>query len=80
MGKHQIHNNHFRKDWQRWVKTWFNQPARKLRRQNNRKAKAKAVAPKPLALYVRPAVRCQTFKYNTRVRSGRGFSLAELKV
>lgn len=41
MGKHQIHNNHFRKDWARYVRTWFNQPARKLRRQKKRQAKAK---------------------------------------
>ncbi|CAH1783236.1 unnamed protein product [Owenia fusiformis] len=31
-----IPNGHFHKDWQRWVKTWFNQPARKIRRRNNR--------------------------------------------
>lgn len=27
-----ILNPHFHKDWQKRVRTWFNQPARKLRR------------------------------------------------
>lgn len=29
---------------------------------------------------LRPVVRCPTFRYNTRVRAGRGFSLEELRV
>jgi large subunit ribosomal protein L13e len=29
-----IPNGHFKKKWQFRVKTWFNQPARKLRRRN----------------------------------------------
>eukprot|EP00128_Syssomonas_multiformis_P003605 Colp12_sorted_trinity150504_noHs@33550 len=72
-------NNHFRKDWQRRVKTWFNQPGRKLRRRTARKTKATAVAPRPVAGPLRPVVRCPTFKYNTKVRAGRGFTLVELK-
>ena len=28
-----IPNQHFKKKWQFYVKTWFNQPARKTRRQ-----------------------------------------------
>jgi hypothetical protein len=28
----QIPNGHFHKDWQRYVRTWFNQPGRKKRR------------------------------------------------
>jgi large subunit ribosomal protein L13e len=28
----QVPNAHFHKKWQFYVKTWFNQPARKLRR------------------------------------------------
>merc|ERR1719181_2513441 len=73
-----IQNNHFRKDWQRRVKTWFDQPAGKVRRRNSRSAKAKAVAPRPVNL-LRPSVRCPTVKYNLRVRAGRGFTLEELK-
>jgi len=70
--------NHFRKDWQRRVKTWFNQPGRKLRRRNARKAKAAALGVRPLSL-LRPAVRAPTVRYNIKLREGRGFTLAELK-
>ena len=75
-----IPNAHFHKDWQRWVKTWFNQPARKQRRRQNRIKKAAAVMPRPVAGPLRPVVRCPTLKYNRRVRAGRGFTLDELKV
>jgi large subunit ribosomal protein L13e len=70
--------NHFRKDWQRRVRTWFDQPGRKLRRRNARKSKAAALGVRPLSL-LRPAVRAQTVRYNRKVREGRGFTLAELK-
>merc|ERR1711957_201447 len=68
----------FRKDWKKHIQTWFDQPANKERRRNNRIAKAKKVAPRPVNL-LRPAVRCSTVKYNMRVRAGRGFTLEELK-
>ncbi|XP_028392545.1 60S ribosomal protein L13-like [Dendronephthya gigantea] len=74
-----IHNNHFHKDWQRYVKTWFNQPGRKKRRRQARASKALKVAPRPVAGAIRPVVRCPTFRYNTKVRAGRGFTLEELK-
>jgi len=74
-----IPNAHFHKDWQRWVKTWFNQPARKIRRRKNRQEKARKIAPRPVGGNLRPVVRCPTFKYNTRVRAGRGFTLDEIK-
>ncbi|PPQ62831.1 hypothetical protein CVT24_000525 [Panaeolus cyanescens] len=70
--------NHFRKDWQRRVRTWFDQPGRKLRRRNARKAKAASLGVRPLTL-LRPAVRGQTVRYNRKIREGRGFTLAELK-
>jgi len=73
-----LHGNHFRKDWQRRVRTWFNQPGRKLRRRNARKTKAAALGVRPLAP-LRPAVRGQTVRYNMKLREGRGFTLAELK-
>lgn len=79
-GNNAIPNGHFHKDWQKHVKTWFNQPARKERRRTARRHKALAIAPRPAAGCLRPQVRCQTFKYNTRLREGRGFSLDELKV
>ena len=75
-----IPNGHFHKDWQHMVKTWFNQPMRKKRRRTTRAAKAAAIAPRPVAGLLRPVVRCPTFKYNTKLRLGRGFSLDELKV
>ncbi|XP_018327029.1 60S ribosomal protein L13 [Agrilus planipennis] len=78
-GNNMIPNNHFHKDWQRFVKTWFNQPARKLRRKQNRVKKAKAIAPRPVNGPLRPVVRCPTIRYHTKVRAGRGFSLSELK-
>ncbi|XP_002739297.1 large ribosomal subunit protein eL13-like [Saccoglossus kowalevskii] len=74
-----IPNGHFHKDWERWVKTWFNQPMRKVRRRKNRIKKARKIAPRPVGGPVRPMVRCPTAKYNTKTRSGRGFSLEELK-
>lgn len=73
-----LHSNHFRKDWQRRVRTWFDQPGRKLRRRTARKAKATALGVRPLTL-LRPAVRAQTVRYNRKVREGRGFTFAELK-
>ncbi|KAI4132289.1 MAG: hypothetical protein LQ338_000750 [Usnochroma carphineum] len=74
----QIPHNHFHKDWQRRVRTHFDQPGRKTRRRNARVQKAAKVAPRPVDK-LRPIVRCPTLKYNRRVRPGRGFSLAELK-
>merc|ERR1712072_1541248 len=76
----QIHSvRKFRKYWQRYVKTWFDQPARKKRRRTARDKKAAAVAPRPVAGCIRPLVHGATVKYNAKVRIGRGFSLAELK-
>lgn len=73
-----LHDNHFRKDWQRRVRTWFDQPGRKLRRRRARQTKAASLGVRPLEL-LRPAVRGQTIRYNTKIREGRGFTLAELK-
>ncbi|KAK3913795.1 60S ribosomal protein L13 [Frankliniella fusca] len=78
-GNNMIPNGHFHKDWQRFVKCWFNQPARKFRRRQNRIKKAKAIAPRPAKGPLRPIVRCPTFRYHTKVRAGRGFTLDEIK-
>merc|ERR1711988_704181 len=76
----QIHSvRKFRKYWQRYVKTWFNQPARKTRRRQARDKKAAELAPRPVAGCVRPVVHAPTVKYNSKIRCGRGFSLAEIK-
>merc|ERR1712018_811984 len=73
-----VPNAHFHKDWQRYVKCWFNQPARKIRRRAARVEKAKQVAPRPVKT-LRPVIRCPTLKYNVKQRLGRGFALEELK-
>merc|ERR1712036_118599 len=77
--KHNNQINSIRKYWQRYVKTWFDQPARKKSRRIARDKKAVAVAPRPLAGCVRPVVHPPTVKYNSKTRIGRGFSLAEIK-
>lgn len=74
-----VPNEHFRKKWQKMVRTWFNQPGRKLRRRNARAEKAKKVFPRPVSGPLRPVVHGQTVKYNSKVRQGRGFTLAELR-
>lgn len=79
-GNNMVPNQHFHKYWQRHVRTWFNQPARKHRRRVNRIKKAKAVFPRPAAGPLRPVVRCPTIRYHTKQRIGRGFTLEELKV
>jgi len=81
----QIPNRHFHKDWQGnagqcLVRTWFKQPKRKIRRRLAREEKAKEIFPRPVDGPLRPAVRGQTKRYNMKIREGRGFSLAELKV
>lgn len=60
-GNNMIPNGHFHKDWQRFVKTWFNQPARRHRRKQNRIKKAKAVAPRPAAGPCAPLCVAQPF-------------------
>ena len=76
----QLPNAHFKKDWDRRVKTWFDQAGQKRRRRLLRKEKAAAIAPRPAAGLLRPIVRCPTQKYNMKTRLGRGFTLKELKV
>eukprot|EP00043_Microstomoeca_roanoka_P026743 m.12468 g.12468 ORF g.12468 m.12468 type:complete len:209 (-) comp6907_c0_seq1:216-842(-) len=79
-------NAHFRKHWHNsiWttrglVKTHFNQFGKQKRRALKRQSKAKAIAPRPTGGALRPIARCQTAKYNMRVRAGRGFTPLELK-
>ncbi|KAK4052252.1 60S ribosomal protein L13 [Microbotryomycetes sp. JL221] len=73
-----LHRNHFRKDWQSRVKTWFDQPGKKKSRRVARQAKAVKSGLRPVEL-LRPAVRCPTQRYNMKLRAGRGFTLDELK-
>lgn len=74
-----LSNVHLCKDWQEKVKTFFNQPGKKLRRRKIRAAKAKNLGPNPTHL-LRPGVRGQTRRYNNKLKLGRGFTLAELKL
>ena len=73
-----LHNVHLKFDWADKVKTWYNQPGRKKRRRVLRKNKARLVAPNPTHK-LRPVVRGQTNKYNTKIKLGRGFTEKELK-
>jgi len=73
-----VPNQHFHKDWARRVRTWFDQPGKKQRRRTRRLARAKRLAPRPLNK-LRPVVRGQTVKYNSKVRAGRGFTFDELE-
>ncbi|KAL6052023.1 60S ribosomal protein L13 [Balamuthia mandrillaris] len=81
MPKHNnmVPNGHFHKDWQSYVRTWFNQPAKKKSRRLARAAKAARIFPRPVSGLLRPSVHCPTVKYNMRAREGRGFTLEELK-
>jgi len=82
-GNNVIANVHCKKHgdfgWSARVKCHFNQPGKKHSRRVKRATKNAASAPRPAAGPVRPVIRCMTFKYNTKQRFGRGFSLAELK-
>merc|ERR1719231_2117504 len=70
-----IANIHFKKWWQRYVRTWFDQAGRK----NARQEKAAKTAPRPTAGLLKPIVKAPTKRYNTKARLGRGFTLEELK-
>ena len=77
------HNNaiqrpHLRKHYQKWIKTFFNQPAKKAKRINKRKEKAAKIFPRPLKS-LKPTVSKCTVRYSGQPRLGRGFSLQELK-
>jgi large subunit ribosomal protein L13e len=74
-----IPNAHFHKDWQRRVRSNFDQPARKERRRAARLAKATRIAPRPVSGMLRAVVRCPTLRYNKKCRLGRGFTLQELR-
>mmetsp|Transcript_16863 Transcript_16863/g.30584 ORF Transcript_16863/g.30584 Transcript_16863/m.30584 type:complete len:208 (+) Transcript_16863:77-700(+) len=60
------------------VRVNLDQASKKKTRRLTRAAKAAAIAPRPLQL-LRPAVRCPTQRYSSKVRLGKGFTLEELK-
>eukprot|EP01056_Protomagalhaensia_sp_Gyna25_P000439 Protomagalhaensia_sp_Gyna_25__438@NODE_1206_length_2068_cov_1654_042385_g960_i0_p2_GENE_NODE_1206_length_2068_cov_1654_042385_g960_i0NODE_1206_length_2068_cov_1654_042385_g960_i0_p2_ORF_typecomplete_len177_score37_15Ribosomal_L13e/PF01294_18/2_9e41_NODE_1206_length_2068_cov_1654_042385_g960_i013581888 len=73
-----IPNIHYHKDWQRHVRTWFNQPIKRRARAQRRREKIAKNGMTPIDR-LRPIVHCCSQKYNFKVRAGRGFSLEELK-
>ena len=73
-----LHNVHLKFHWADKVKTWYNQPGRKKRRRRLRARKAALNAPNPTHK-LRPIVRGQTNKYNTKIKLGKGFTEKELK-
>lgn len=77
-GNKVLPNVHLHKWWQRHVKTWFNQPARKQSRRLARQEKIAKNGVRPMGL-LRPAVHPPTQRYNLKIRFGRGFTLQELK-
>lgn len=70
-------NNRFKKTALK-IKTWFEQPARHIRRAEARKEKAEKIFPMPTEK-LRPIVRCPTIRYNKKLRLGRGFTAEECK-
>ena len=77
------HNNalpnvHLRKHWGKFVRTWFDQPARKTKRYLSRKSKAEKVFPRPIKT-LRPIVAGQTQRHSGKPRYGKGFTTQELK-
>ena len=79
-----VPNAHFHKKWSQssrgplYVKLNLNQATRKKARRVARAKRAAALAPRPTQL-LRPVVQCQTQRYSSKQRLGRGFTLAELK-
>lgn len=79
-----IPNIHCKKKWLQSsrgpikVKLSLDQASKKKTRRLARAARAASIAPRPLQL-LRPSVHCQTQKYSSKSRLGRGFTLAELK-
>uniref|UniRef100_A0A7S3FZ37 60S ribosomal protein L13 n=1 Tax=Strombidium rassoulzadegani TaxID=1082188 RepID=A0A7S3FZ37_9SPIT len=71
-------SSHMRKHWMRRVRCFFNTPAHKKIRRDNRASKAAALFPRPISK-LRPLVHGQTREYGSKIKFGRGFTLAELK-
>eukprot|EP01071_Lankesteria_metandrocarpae_P007302 Lankesteria_metandrocarpae@DN4640_c0_g1_i1.p2 len=71
-------SSHFRKYWQRHIRTWFHQPSQKLSRRYQRNVRLTKEAPRPVGM-LRPEVHTPSLRHNMKSRSGRGFSIEELK-
>ena len=80
-----VPNTHCKKKWHDStrgplkVKLNLDQASKKKSRRMARAARAAAIAPRPLQL-LRPVVSAMTQRYSSKLRFGRGFTVAELKV
>ncbi|KAH8740261.1 hypothetical protein FG386_001536 [Cryptosporidium ryanae] len=72
-----IPNVHYRKNYKRWIKTWYNQPGRKQSRRIARQKLVSEAGFRPVGM-LRPIVHPPTQRYNMKTRLGRGFTLEEL--
>lgn len=77
------HNNaiqrpHLRKHPRPLIRTFFNQPAKKLQRLQKRQEKAASIFPRPLN-HLKPIVHKPTQRYSSQIRLGKGFTLEEIK-
>jgi len=77
-GNKAVPRNHFRKEWQSKVQTWFDQPGKARRRKLLRNRKAASVFPRPLET-LKPVVHPPSIRWNMKVRLGKGFTTEELK-
>jgi len=83
MVKHRnsIPKAHFKKHWQKYVKTDFNKAMKKKKRRNLRSNKLNNFEVNKLARnnILKPVVHNPTKMYNLKIRLGRGFSIDELE-
>ena len=78
--KNSIPKAHFKKHWQKYVKTDFDKAMKKKKRRNLRLNKLKNFEVNKLARnnILKPVVHNPTKMYNLKIRLGRGFSIDEL--
>ena len=76
-----ISNGHFKKHWQKFVKTDFNKSSKKTKRRTYRISKItnlKRFSFTPTNI-LKPIVQNSTKMYNLKVKLGRGFSINEIR-
>ena len=62
-----VPNQHFHKQWDLRVKTWFHQPIQKKIRREKRRVKAAQIAPRPSSGPLRPLVKAPTQKVRNHI-------------
>lgn len=73
-----IQRQHLRKHPRPLIRTFFNQPAKKLQRLQKRQERAAQIYPRPLN-NLKPIVHKPTQRYSSQIRLGKGFTLEEIK-